>query len=86
MGNVLARVRKRQAMKISAMPLWLGSDDNQLIEDIYSTARDMRERGINIQVDHSVPLQNHNVCGLHVPWNLQIMAASQNRAKSNKHV
>ena len=38
----------------------------------------------NFQVDHIIPLKNDNVCGLHVPWNLQIIFKTLNCKKSNK--
>jgi hypothetical protein len=76
---------KRRATKLQATPNWLTLQERQQIKDIYKEAHVMKlAEGKDYHVDHIVPLQGQNVCGLHVPWNLQILEASENRTKSNK--
>ena len=78
----VARLNKRRAAKFSATPLWA---DLNAIKNIYKQSRQVSvETGVLHHVDHIVPLQGKNVCGLHVEYNLQIIPAKQNLSKANK--
>jgi len=75
----------RRAMKLNATPRWLRKEERQQIEELYEIAQAFKlYTGQDYHVDHIVPLQGENVCGLHVPWNLQVLEASENIRKSNK--
>jgi 5-methylcytosine-specific restriction endonuclease McrA len=77
-----ARVRLRQATQAKATPPWV---DVSAIRDIYRSAEEAtRATGVLHSVDHIVPLRGRGVCGLHVPWNLQVMTMEENRRKSNR--
>ncbi len=70
-----AREAKRRATKLNATPKFANL---KKIKEIYKNC----PKGFH--VDHIVPLQNKNVCGLHVEWNLQYLTAHDNQKKSNK--
>lgn len=57
-------------------------------EEIQSIYKDCvaktKETGIEYHVDHIVPITNETICGLHVPWNLQIITAKDNLSKGNR--
>ena len=66
---------KRKASKLKATPKFANLNK---IKEIYKNC----PKGYH--VDHIVPLQGKNVCGLHVEWNLQYLTPSENSTKSNK--
>lgn len=78
----LTHVRRREAAKINATPLWA---DCQQIKEIYQLATKISQTtGIKHHVDHIVPLRGKRVCGLHVPVNLQVIPAIENMKKGNR--
>lgn len=65
-----------------ATPPWVDRAD---ILVIYEEAeRISSETGVPHEVDHFYPLVGKNSCGLHVPWNLRVITANENRLKNNK--
>lgn len=77
-----ARSKKYETSKMKAMPPWA---DNEAIKDMYFLAQVFRRVGVNMHVDHIVPLQNKKVCGLHTHHNLQLMVGHKNQSKSNRY-
>ena len=84
-AKINAKLKKRYTAKLSRTPVWLSKEDTWLIEQAYDLAQ-LRSRifGFQWHVDHVVPLQGKLVSGLHVPHNLQVIPAWDNRSKSNK--
>ena len=78
-------VRKRRHRE--ATPKWLTSEQRLAMRQLYVQARKLTEvTGERYVVDHIVPLRSHEVCGLHVPWNLRVITQEENLKKSNKLV
>lgn len=65
-----------RARKLQATPPWVDPTDLQFVYDIAGM--------FGMTVDHVIPLKHANACGLHVPWNLQLLPASENYKKRNK--
>jgi len=76
---------KRRSKKIKATPDWLTPKQEQEIKNFYWLAKDLEAvSGETYHVDHIIPLQGKDVCGLHVPWNLQVLPHDINLKKSNR--
>lgn len=84
--RVRAKCSRRRAAKLNAQPIWLTKEQKEQIVMVYAHAKDCEVvSGERYHVDHIVPLQGKNICGLHVPWNLQVLPADINLSKSNKY-
>ena len=68
-----AKLNKKHIKR--ATPDWVNKAELKRIYD---------ERPEGHHVDHIIPLRGEKVSGLHVPWNLQYLEASENISKSNK--
>lgn len=81
----LMRARNYRLVKHKAMPKWLTAIQRAQIEEFYEVCAAVNmQTGIKHEVDHIIPLNGETVCGLHVPWNLQILTRFENRSKSNR--
>jgi wobble nucleotide-excising tRNase len=69
----------RRAAKLRATPSWLSREHHSEIVSIYNLAA-----ALDLHVDHIIPLRGKTVCGLHVPWNMQLLTKSENISKGNR--
>lgn len=85
-GKANAQTAKRRTQKLKATPTWLTEEQTKEIQEFYKLAKELQWLSQEpLHVDHIIPIVGKNVCGLHVPWNLQILPKSINIKKGNKY-
>ena len=77
--KINAATSSRRKRVQQSTPKWLTKEQKKQIRLIYE------QSSIDTHVDHIVPLKGENVCGLHVPWNLQLLSAEENIRKNNNY-
>ena len=70
-------VDKTQKKRKRTTNINLSDFNKEKIKKIYASAEDDH-------VDHIFPLIHPHFCGLHAPWNLQVLTAFDNLSKGNK--
>lgn len=78
--NIKTQLRRRRIRQ--ATPDWLDTD---LLAPFYEKSMQLSETtGTPHAVDHYYPIQGDVICGLNVPWNLQVITWKENSAKHNR--
>ena len=83
-GIANALGKKYKLQKVNATPKWLTERHLYEMQCIYKVAAQLTAHGSEKwHVDHIIPIRGKEVCGLHVPWNLQVLPAKINMQKGN---
>ena len=72
--------KPRKVAERLARPAWANL---RLMREFYVLAEKCRAVGVNVQVDHEVPLRGKTVCGLDREGNYRLMLAVDNSRKNN---
>lgn len=82
---------KKQRAEIRHIRIKHCSFSDELTQLVHLEAIDLRKKreqstGIKWHIDHVIPLNGRNVCGLHVWSNLAVIPAKVNLSKGNKEM
>ena len=83
-ASTAAKTSRYRCAKVNATPAWV--DHGKILVKYLERETMSRLTGLKHDVDHRIPLQGENVCGLHVAENLRVILTRDNQAKSNKFV
>jgi len=80
--RVGAKTKTNRMLRARAQPKWLSAIQKAQIQEFYeiAAARNI-QTGIKHHVDHIFAVKATDWRGLHVPWNLQVMTATENDEK-----
>lgn len=81
-ASVAAKAQRYRCVKMKSTPAWANHD--KILVKYLERETMSRVSGVKHHVDHLIPLQGENVCGLHIAANLRVIPARDNAAKSNK--
>lgn len=77
----IANARKREGRLNEG----INNQFNDRMKEIYYVCEVVsKETGLEHHVDHIIPLTHSDVCGIHCPWNVQILTKDENQVKKNK--
>ncbi len=85
--TVNALSSNRRAKEKKALPPWLSKKAYKKINSIFKERQKIQnETGTQYEVDHIMPIdcKTSKCCGIHVPWNLEVITLTANRKKGNK--
>ncbi len=76
---------RRKRVKL-ATPKWLTPNDFKKMEMLYTISRFVSERtGVEMAVDHIVPLNGSLVSGFNMPENMKVITKLDNEKKGNRY-
>jgi len=76
---------RRSRVKLQT-PKWLTKKDYQKMEMLYTISKFIKNKtGVEMAVDHIIPLNGKFVSGFNMPENMQVITKIENERKGNYH-